>query len=176
MSWGWESQGDFKLSTISPHVTVEFIKSESSVPAFKGLVRLLLLLVSLALCHVIVVAARWSNRFSKMSHLVRQAVLKVPRLLVTNNSQPHWHLQQVLRDYILATTIQSSSVAFRSAASASHRLRVFVVLSKFTCLRVGLQFGQDCSTLSCFWSYSDMSFLMWASLLCRYSQRILSWW
>ena len=39
-----------------------------------------------------------------------------------------------------------------------------------------VQLQLDCSTLSCCWSYSDMSFLMWASLLCRYSQRLFSWW
>lgn len=30
------------------------------------------------------------------------------------------------------------------------------------------------SLVSCCWSYSDISFFIWASLLCRYSQRILS--
>lgn len=81
-----------------------------------------------------------------MSYLVRQDALKVPQLLVTNNS----NLTGIFSRSHETTTFRHDRPIIQVGSVSPPRLRVFVVLSEFTCLRVGLQFGQDCSTLSCF--------------------------
>lgn len=116
---------------------------------------------------LVAVAAHWSSHFKikalskkESSHLLG---LFFPSMLLFSSE-----MTCNLKDLF------SRSWDYRFHLSSRSLLlpRVIIVLRVFWST---IQLQLELFRQSCCWSYSDISFLIWASLLWRYSQRLFSW-
>lgn len=148
----WESTNVFRLSTSSPRL--HFLIVSFNLCKTIGFPCVLGSIVSL------VVTVHWSNfqrKYAILWGLLFQAYhCSLQKWLPTSTTFP--------ADLV---TVDSSSAGWTSLASGDYcTLPVYWHTAD---LRL-----ESCRR-SCCWSYSYISFLIWASLLCRYSQRLFSW-